>query len=180
MAYLSKETQYKASIFKSTNCLYIRNSSWVLMDVLLRACSFVQNVDIAQYWQLERANVTRNGFRNFACSFLLLDDHFGHEAAYDRLGPWLFGNNPSQCGSSVHSVHQTHLPSCPICCSSSRQLLSLSFCCYCHCSGSNFLTQSTLLYFGVPKHTKSNIIAHTLWMAINVFIQNNEQWTSGL
>lgn len=85
----SKETQYKASIFKSTKCFCICNScsAWVLMDVLLRAGSFGQNVDIAQYWLTAWRSQRNTGFRNFACSFLLHDDHFGHEAAYDRLGP---------------------------------------------------------------------------------------------
>lgn len=67
------------AIFKSTKCFYICNScsSWVLMDVLLHAGSFGQNVDIAQYWLTTWRSQRNTGFRNFACSFLLPDDHFG-------------------------------------------------------------------------------------------------------
>lgn len=78
-------------------------------------------------------------------------------------GPRLFGNNPSQCGSSAFSSADTlavmslllfFIKAIAI-------IIILLLLCYCHCRGSNFRIQSTLLYFGVPKHTESNIIART-------------------
>lgn len=68
---------------------------------------------------------TNTVVRDFTCLFLLHVDHFGQHMT--GWGPWLFGNNPSQWGSSVPSVQQTHLQSCSICSSSLWQLLSLSF-----------------------------------------------------
>lgn len=175
MAYLSKETQFKASIFKSTNCLYIRNSSWVLMDVLLRACSFVQNVDIAQYWQLERASVTRNGFRNFARSVFTAWWSF-----------WTWG-----------SIWQVGAPDCletiplsvaPLCIQFTRHacrhvpfVVPHQGNCY-HYHFVVTVTAVDLIFCHkalcctlVYQNTRRATLLH-----IPYFIQNNEQWTSGL
>lgn len=83
--------------------------------------------DIAQYWQHEKKSKLTLWLEILhACFYymLIILDNRQHMTGW---GPWLFGNNPSQWGSSVPSVQQTHLQSCSICSSSLWQLLSLSF-----------------------------------------------------